>query len=1101
MSTQRCTELDPINCPLEGTNLIEASAGTGKTHTIASLVVRLILEKRCAIGEILVVTFTTAATEELKGRIRSRLVEAWQVFTGQRPGDPFLNALRQKTAPLGAEAALIRAALRQFDEAPIYTIHGFCARVLSDHAFETGRPFDTRLITEEQELYRQLTYDFWRDKFYQAPLELIGYALSQKLSPSYFMRLINSVVTWPALNILPKPFAPELSHLSRFRECFSKMKTHWPIWRNQVKEILMSPALYANVYGSLGPEEGGRSKREELVSLLVGEMDRWMGQEKAIFPPFRRFEKLTARKIRSSVRKGQEIPVHEFFDLADELHESASLLREEMDQYLLSLAVEFMVGTRDRLGLEKQRQNIQTYQDLIMATREALRGRQGKRLISVLRKKFKAALIDEFHDTDSAQYEIFKALFGEASRPLFLIGDPKQAIYGFRGADIFAYLQATREVQKRYNLSTNWRSEPSLLKAVNSLFAPKKRPFVFEEISYIKAAPAQRRKRKDLRIDGTRVPPLQIWYLDSGPVQSGQGPIPKGQARALLARAVGFEVARLINLGRCNRAHLGDEPLKEKHIAVLVRTNDEAILVQRTLQDLNIHTVLYTGENVFDTQEAWEMQQLLSAIAAPENDNILRGALATELFGMTALEFLRLTEDDSAWENTLLRFREYRLLWEREGFMAMFRCLLEQEGIRRRLLGLRGGERKITNLLQLSELLQKVSMEQDLGIHGLVGWLAQQRNPDTPRSQEHQLKLESDEEAVKILTIHKSKGLEFPVVFCPFSWGSSEPKDTQVTFHARGSLVLDIGSEDLEIHRNLAARELLAENIRLLYVAVTRAACACYLAWGYINETESSALAYLLCGPDGFDGTDVVEETRKRFQEAGSRGLKAKLQELAEQSEHSIVVCPPPTKGEKVAPVEEGLETFTLRAFKARVPSEWKVTSFSSLISGHPITAELPDYDQVTLDGDMEGPFAERGEPYGEDSILSFPRGTRAGTFLHKVMEDLDFAQKDRAVHRDLVAKRLEEYGYEEVWLDPVCRMVENVLEAQLDPERPHLRLSGISRSHRLNELEFYLPLGQISPDMLQDLFQEDYAWDDFPDIPECIGRLNFAPCKGFMKG
>ena len=1098
------SEFDPLRCSLEGMNLIEASAGTGKTHTIGSLFLRLLLERQLDIGQILVVTFTQAATEELKERIRARLKEALEVFSGKRSADEFLEALGRRIISRNLAMVLVESALRRFDEASIYTIHGFCARILADHAFEMGEGFDVRLITQEDHLHERLAYDFWRNKLYTAPPEFVSFAVSRKFIPPLLTRLLKDLVTWPDLKVLPEDPFPGLPDLVPLRKKFLEMKRGWQTWEQEVRHLLLSPHLSGNRYGSLKKDEQGLSRREGLISVIFAQMNQWIARPWPLLPLFPHFEKFTSGYVSKSIRKGKSCPHHEFFELAQAVYDLSTKMQEQMDAYLLGLKVEFANVAREELEKEKSEHNLRGYQDLVLRTMKALRGKRGNRVIASLRKRYKAALIDEFHDTDSAQYFIFTSLFGQDSRPLLLVGDPKQAIYAFRGADIFAYLRATSEVDKRYTLSTNWRSEPSLISAVNTLFRLRQRPFLFEEIDYVEAVPSSKQNIDHLEINGDRVAPLRFWYLEKDPEAPKDGSISKTRARALFARAVACEVSRLIRLGRAGSAVIGENPVKEKDIAVLVRTNEEALIVQDQLRAFNIHTVLYTGENVFDTPQAWEMEQVAAAIATPEDPYLVRGALATEIFGLNAIELLELEQDNYKWEETILRFREYRRMWEKSGFMAMFYRLLDRERTFEKLLRFPGGERKISNLLQLSELIQKVSLEQSLGINGTVAWLARQRDPDAPRSQEHQLRLESDEEAVKILTIHKSKGLEFPIVFCPYAWGGSDTKREEVRFHLpdRGSqFVYDMGSLEIERHRSLAAKEDLAENIRLLYVALTRAKSACYVGWGDINQTDTSAFAYLLCGPEHFSDEDVVEETRRLYGVAKERGIKAKLAELQTLSNGAIELSEPPLQGQGVPPFEKDTEIFFARQFRARIPSDWGITSFSSLISGHEVETDLPDHDPVSWQ--EETIESVTGQTTGNEplSIFDFPRGPRAGSLLHKVMEDIDFTQHERENYIELIQEKLTDFGYDLAWTDAIYQMLHNVINARLESSGQGPRLCGIPMSRRLNEVEFYFPLRRISPHSLAKLFEDITLPGSLIRIPEKIGALRFSPTRGFMKG
>ena len=687
-----------------------------------------------------------------------------------------------------------------------------------------------------------------------------------------------------------------------------------------------------------------------------------------------------------------------------------------------------------------------------------------------------------------------------------MIGDPKQAIYGFRGADLFTYMKAAGQIRDRHTLRKNWRSEPGLIASVNSIFSRKHRPFLYKQVPYPPAVPGDEENREYLSLNGKNEPPLQLWILETAEERKPEKPLAKGKARALIPKAVGAEILRLISLGRKKKAFIGDMPLKESHIAVLVRKNLEARMVQENLARLRIPSVLYGSGNLFDSVEAMETERILSAVAAPDNEALLRAALATDILGTTGEELDQFMKDEDKWELIAERFRHYHELWNAKGFLPMFRYLISKEKVRPRLLTFPEGERRLTNLLHLSEVLHRESFDKNKRPANLLKWLSDQRNPDTPRLEEHQLRLESDEEAVKIVTIHKSKGLEYPVVFCPFMWDGSEIRGDEFVFHDDHHdfrLTLDLGSAEKDAHKTLAEQEVLAENLRLLYVALTRARNRCYLVWGRINGAETSAMAYILHGPQSHESAKVVEATGSRFQKLDDKKLLKEVKDLVDGAKGNIRISGLPDKRPKgfFTPVEDA-ETLSCRTLSVIIPRDWKVSSFSSLVSGgHPFT-ELPDHDTLSAAyQEEEGPVELISEEVAPTGIFAFPRGAKAGTFLHDVLEHLDFVLTDTSPMKNLVAGKLDEYGFQSRWLDTICDLIMKVLAIRLDPHSKGLRLSCIQNKDRLNELEFYFPLKIISPESLERLFHTGLRHQPMEDLPEAMGRLQFAPTRGFMKG
>jgi len=1088
--------LDLLNVSLAGTHLIEASAGTGKTYAITGLFLRLLLEGNLGVPEILVVTFTEAATAELKDRIRGRLRQAARAFAEGEGEDLLLNELVRRQGDRERGAAAIGEALRAFDLAAISTIHGFCLRTLRENAFESGSLFDSELLPDQGSLIREVVEDFWRTRVAGDSALFVSYVLRQESSPGKLLSLLGTRVTQPHLTILPDREVPDSAPEEReYLECFREVRDVWPEARAEVERLLSTC------------EGLNRTKyRKGAIPLWLSRMDEYVERGDRDGSPFAEFRKFTARELEGSMKRGFAPPAHSFFSLSQRLQDAQTGLEELFRKRLVGLKAELFRHVRRELARRKTERNVMSFDDLLVRLHQALEARGGAALARAIRGRLKAALIDEFQDTDPVQYAIFRRVFCSGDGPLFLIGDPKQAIYGFRGADLFAYLAASSEVESRHTLGENWRSEPGLITAVNTVFDGRDRPFLFEEISFHPAQPAPAKGPDPLRIEGEPGPALHLWFLEGGLGQGADKPLTKGGAREILPRLVAGEISRLLRLGRSGRAVIGTRPLGEGDVAVLVRRNQEARLMQDALAGLNIASVLYSTGDLLDSHEALEMGRLLRGIAEPNNAGVLKAALATDLLGVKGEELERLLGDAPAWERWIVSFKAFHDLWNERGFIVMIRRLLAGQEVLPRLMSLPDGERRNTNLLHLVEVLHRAAVEQKLGMGGVLKWLAQHRDRTTARLEEHQLRLESDEKAVKLVTVHKSKGLEYPVVFCPFAWDGAgiRERGEPLAFHgADGGLTLDIGSEDRETHRPAAEREVLAENLRLLYVALTRARNRCYLVWGRFREGETSAPAYLFHGGRRAPGEHAVAGLAARLGEMSHEAMLSDLRGLEQAGAGAIAL----TEAAEVSPEEAPplpVEPSELasRTRTVQVERRWRVASFSALVSAQPHRAELPDRDQGTMPELSDS--VDSLQPEAGRKILdpfAFPGGAKAGTLLHDILEHLDFSGREGPSVEELVAEKLEEYAFEPVWRDCLGAMLARVLAAPLAADRPDLSLSHVDRRDRLNELEFYFPLKPISPAMLQRVFAVHGGPAMPGDIPEHLGRLQFAPVRGYMKG
>ena len=1183
-----------------GTSLVEASAGTGKTFTIAGLFLRLILEKNLSVREILVVTYTVAATEELRHRIRSTLAKALQAFTTGASNDPFLRALltRQPDQRPDLIARLDRA-LYGFDEAPIYTIHGFCQRVLRDRAFETGNLFDTELVTDQTPLLRQLVEDYWRKQFYRAGKVPVVFALKNGLSPDGLLPLVRSSLPHPFLKLLSPVDGQTPGSLAAVLEAtFASLREVWREEKDTIRDHFGGGAKWANKpYND-----------EAAMADAFRQLDSCLGAPEfsaSALDALQLFRKSAIAAKVSKKSKGSA-PAHPFFDLCEELSRAEAhfvisvklgalhYVRQELPRRKDELKIQFFddlltrlhsalagsggactsrrsagreqraVGSpspplEERAGERRHPLSAAVHGDLPAGDRanragalaenkgllslalsskggegngaaasehgDACKEQNGSALAGLLRRQYVAALIDEFQDTDPLQYDIFSRVFAGPENYLFLIGDPKQAIYGFRGADIFTYLKARQHSDQAYTLKENWRSEAGLVQSVNTVFGTPAQPFVFPGIEFRAVEAKGEADKKPLTMAGQAQPPFQIWFW-----RRTGGDITKGAANELLPSVVATEIVTLLN----GHTALGDRKLLPEDVAVLVPENRQAQLVQDTLSQRGVPSVLYTSASLFDSREVVETQRVLAAIADPTHESQLMAALGTDLLGFTGARIEATAKDETEWQQILEHFRGYLDLWLQRGFIQMFRSFMQREQVRPRLLAFPDGERRLTNLLHLSEVLHRASVEHRLGVSGLLKWLGEQRESGDQVAEEHQLRLETDEKAVKLVTIHKSKGLEYSVVFCPFSWKGANIEhggEEQVFFHEQGdgNLVRDLGSADYDAHKQQARVERLAENVRLLYVALTRAKHRCYFVWGAFRDAATSAPAWLLHPPPNPE-PDPVAAQEEHFPQLDDDRLLDDLTKLAEQStgpsgQPTIAACdlpqatdtafriPSPALAGTLSPSDgerDGVRGPTLvtgsplvpasgsagptldyRRFTGTIARDWRISSFTSLTANQ--GEELPDHDALGA------------EPRGElpaSGIFAFPRGAKPGTCLHKILELLEFTQWNQPAAASLVREQLRAHGLPEAeFTDILVAMLGQVMTAPLDPSIPNLTLARITAAQRLQELEFYFPLQRIAPEMIRTLLQEhplpgaDDAGSREP------GGFSFTPVQGMLKG
>ena len=750
----------------------------------------------------------------------------------------------------------------------------------------------------------------------------------------------------------------------------------------------------------------------------------------------------------------------------------------------------FQALLRDLLGYvecelepRKRRLGVHSYDDLLTRLAQALASPNGPALADAVRHRYSAALIDEFQDTDPLQFQIFDKIYGGSDLPVYYVGDPKQAIYSFRGADVFAYFEARARARSLRTLGTNWRSDALLVQAVNTLFSRNASPFFNTEIVFHPVACAAGRRSEPCLGDGGQAP-MVVWFIDRDETEKS---ISKERARWVAAQAVAAEIETLLDPAAGLR--LGDRRLQGSDIAVLVRTHAEGDLVRGVLRSRGIASVEQGAGDVFQSHEAADLEWVLRAVLEPHVLSYLKAALATELLGKTSLDVWDIDHDEAVWEDHLKRFQEYHRQWRDRGFMLAFRGLIEGEAVSERLLSLPDGARRLTNLLHLAELLQARAARYRPGMEGLLRWYATRRRSGAPGAEEELLRLESDEPLVKIVTVHKSKGLEYPIVFCPFLWDPRRRPD-----EANGILyhdpeegfqpVLDLGSENYAAASEFAARERYAESLRMLYVAVTRAKHRCYLLWGAVKDAAYSPLAWLLHPPN----TGTSEPAwRQHLESLSDAAIKAEIEALASASGGTILVTSPPIPARRAPAEASPNPRFAARVFSGTIPEPWAMTSFSALMRGMPTEAR-------DVDADTE-PDSKPGPADVPRTIFHFPRGVTAGRCLHAVLEHLDFMAYRPEDLTAFVRQSLEEYGIATEWSEVLSGHLTQALRAPLDAEG-RLRLNRITPRQRINELEFHYPIAELKPEVLMDLIA---PWD--PEACQALARWGGEGACGYMTG
>jgi exodeoxyribonuclease V beta subunit len=1028
-------ELDVFRCPLDGVNQIEASAGTGKTWNICALYVRLLLERDLNADQILVVTFTKVATAELHERIRGRLAElARAIETSDDGGDPFLARLFETTLAHADEAALelaakrVRRALSTFDQAAIHTIHAFCQRALQEAPFAAAMPFSFEMEADDAALRFELAADFWRERVEPVAAAhpafaawLVARAAGPAELDAQLVRRLKKPLArlrWGAGGTdAPRGAAPAV--VANLQACFDEARTLWLAEREAIIRLLHAAqsALHKTTH------------KLEAIQAALDAWSRYFAEGDCHAAPPRAALKLTAAALAKATRVKVAPPEHPFFLLAQTLAEACEAAQEAHRARWLGLLAEWLDEGSAALASLKRTRRVASFDDLLSNLHGALVAHPW--LADTLRARYPAALIDEFQDTDPLQFAIFRRIFasGEAGMggrpaPLFLVGDPKQAIYSFRAADLHTYLDARYAASARYTLAVNQRSTPSLVDACNRIFCANPRAFVLDGLDYqpVRAGTRERAPFVEHASADTSGGDLRIWMLPTG-----KDILAKRDAQRQAAEACAAEIVRLLRGGREGTVMIGGAPLAPADIAVLVRTHKQGSLVKRVLAAWGVGSVELAQASVFATIDAEELERVLLAIDTPGDLRRLRAALAADWFGLDAGALLRLdalgdapaqvpgtagihpgrTDDDlAAWVE---RFTRYRALWHERGFAAMWRTLMRELEVGLRLIAGVDGERRLTDLNHLAELVAARSAVHP-GIAPTLRWLAAQRVQGG--GEEAQLRLESDRDLVQIVTVHKAKGLEYAVVFCPFlndgarpvaSSGAlpdaceyheadvaDAPKEVprpegspfgglgdwgigghpEVSAPGAAVTVLHYGCEgaDAERAEREAAREEAAERSRLVYVALTRAVYRCYVVAGpYLSsrstkESRRSVLNWLVAGSgyefDAWSAEPADEATLTACWHALAGG-PVSLESLS-APERRVPLEREAARGRRLAS----------RPSRRVLAETWRIASFTALASAAARHGSNALDDELRPDHDaLAAPSADAREPQAEQDL------------------------------------------------------------------------------------------------------------------------------------
>jgi len=1059
--------------PLSGIHLIEASAGTGKTYNITRIYLRLLLEKKLTVKEILVMTFTKDATEEIRGRIDEFIRLAINNWEDLCQKDEFFTRISESVNAEDAQH-LLKQALLFLDEAAIFTIHGFCKNVLKEHAFSSQVSFNANMETDHKSLVLQATQDWYRqlasedDKAFRQVIEF--WSVPESLV-SHFSKAIYKNC--------PLDIVESSTLVETFNTLASQALMDISTNKNTVFEYLVE-----------GKKASEQSKRVYEYQQLIDWLHNVIADHQNVsikmpdaFIDGRRF-------ARSSV-KGELV---EIFSLVNQVKQLAKTLLSDIARLqALSIVRQGIYRIRNTVKKQKQQLNVLSFDDLIttLAVKLHRDDSSKKNLADTLIKQYPFALVDEFQDTDPEQFSILKALYYHRKEDysqsgLMMIGDPKQAIYGFRGGDVFAYMSARNECDYQWLMDTNWRSSYQMITGYNRLFygdelTSSGRDVFGYNIPYypVKPSPiALKQLNENINVEGNKAQntlcaskaALQLVHFES----SEQKGSTKQTFRVEMAKWCANEIITLLQAPNQN--------FEAKDIALLVRDGNEAKDIKLALFNAGLPSVYLSNRtNLMHSVQTTQLLQLLKGILFLENDRYFSAAIASPLLPYSPKAFYQLQQDDTAWQSMKIKFSQLRDEWLNKSFITMALKLMHDQMV---IIG-EDSERTITNLLHLFELIQSASQRQKQP-QELLYWFEQQSLAELPES-ENELRLESEENLIRIITQHGSKGLEYPIVFIPFATRHKHPlkfgtKNVQlIEYHNKsGQLTVSLsGTDEAKEHM---ADEAYAESIRLLYVAITRAEQRCYLLSTSFEASHLSPLG-LCCH---WDKETVIQQSLHALSLEPSQSINLTL--VTEEIQTDVY------QGSFNNTIEG-----KVTQFNGNIERDWWLSSFTALSRNiRDNGVSLPDRDNE----DLIQKSVDEVSKYQHLLRFVITKGAQTGNLLHDILENLCFSHPDwpKCVKWPLVKYGELPKGYNE---NDLVFWLQQVLNTPLHHE---FSLSSIGLDHCLKEVEFYFPLHKASTKQLADFLMlhrqhSPYSSTYDPSYNKVINLPNFSTLKGMMHG
>jgi exodeoxyribonuclease V beta subunit len=956
------------------------------------------------------------------------------------------------------------------DTAVIGTLHGFCNRVLGEFGFETGRALgEPELLEDARALQQEVVEDFWRTCSTNADAARLlaetwrtpDALAAQACDPRWRGRTVgNADALHAATQDAGVQRGETLARLDAIRNAIAG-------WDDDA--LLAADKELADCF-----DKRGWSARDARIRGLR-EIQAWARSSTAAdllsAKAAKAVEDLSER-VMSTKASCKRLPQGPVFAAIADFDANIKAL-EQLDQASRARLLLDARAFLDReLPARMKALGVLGHDQAVDELAAALDDPQhGARAVRAIRERWPVALVDEFQDTDPQQWKILRTLFAHERGALVLVGDPKQAIYGFRGGDVHAWLMAKHDAQGQpLRLDESQRAGAGVNAAINALFS-RDGAFLEAGIAHEDVHPAPRVAQRALLVDGRPAPGLQVWQLPSTGITNKDGSSRawnKGDAQSQIEAACVAQIVEWLEGARQGRLQLrdgdgGTRELCARDIAVLVNSNREARSMQRALSQAGVPAASCLRASVYASEEAGDLRLLLEALRDPADASRARAARASLLVGDDATAIAKTCSDGTTLDVLLTETAEWAKLVRRRGPLPLLHRLIAEAAPR--LRGLPGGDRRVANYLQLAELLQD-DYAACFGIDDLCELYARalRESADDTDADAVRLRLDTDAQAVQIATVHAAKGLEYGVVLLPcvasgHALNGNGKKPSLTWYHEGDRACVAVGTDIAPEVEARARSEALAEDVRKFYVGVTRARAACVLPWGCVRQADDTALHWLLYA--------AGRETPLSFDEASCGQV---LDELVARGEGHVAVSPlPRASAKRLSQPPAGAMAIAAAQFHADIERDWRTWSFSRLVRGE---SRGNESDPGPGHGDAM-PVAAEPRPQGAPVLA----GARFGTAVHAALERADFdAWRDAGEapesQRDLIVRSLRAQGLPEPGTVSMERAVDQVGNCMCNalnvPLACGARLCDVLSEQRRAEMEFHL---RLAPSRVNDLF------------------------------